>query len=113
MRIRIDDLWKVSIGVTIRYKDLTGVYLGKEEWGHVVWTGMWEETIDEWDDDDEVEVIRQKVNYEELVEIKAAKVISLAHEGWTLDKDRRYLDITNDLDELAVLVKVKELVCGK
>lgn len=109
-KITMSDLWRLPIGMTIRTEGVAGIYLGKEEWGHVVWTGLWEEMIEEWNDEDEVTVLDIAVDYDELVKIKAGKVVQLAAEGWTLDKDRKYLNLNSELEELEVVVRVRDLV---
>jgi len=111
--IKMDELWKVTPGTIINTEDKVGIYLGREEWGHVIWNGYSEDTIEEWEDDDVVGLMNTKVSYEELVHIQAQKVLNLANEGWTLDKDNKYLNINGELDKLRVYKEVASIVEDK
>lgn len=114
MEIKMDELWKVTPGTIVNTEDKIGIYLGREEWGHVIWNGYSEEVIEEWDDDDIVNLMNgSKVGYGELVDIQAKKVLNLANEGWTLDKDNQYLNINGELDKLKVYKEVCEIVGDK
>lgn len=111
--IKMDELWQVTPGMIIKAEDKVGIYLGKEEWGHVIWNGYREDTIEEWEDDDVVMLMNTEIDYNKLVNVQAQKVTGLAHDGWTLDKDSRYLNINGELEKLKIYKEVSDIVGDK
>ena len=106
----MDELWKVSPGKYISTEQVSGMYLGKEEYGHLVWNGWDEELIEDWNDEDEVIILDNKVDLDKLVEAQVCKITSLAKDGWRLGEDNKFLNIEDELDKLRVYVEVQKIV---
>lgn len=110
MTIKMGELWRVAPGTEIATKTTAGMYLGKEEWGHVIWTGCMDEVIDEWDDEDNVVVLDGGVNIKRLLDVQAAKIVTLVNEGWTMGAESRLLNLDPELDKLRVYAEVWKIV---
>lgn len=110
MTIKMDDLWRVAPGTEIATKTVAGMYLGREEWGHVIWTGCMDEVIDEWDDNEPVVVFDNGIDVKRLLDVQAAKIVTLVNEGWRMDGGSHLLNLDPELDKLRVYAEVWKIV---
>ena len=112
IKITMDDLWKVSPGRYISTNTVHGMYLGKEDYGHVVWNGWEDVLIEEWNDEEEVVIAENKVDIDKLIDVQIGNITRLVNDGWTMDGGN-FLNIEGELDKLRVYVEVQKIVGSK
>lgn len=110
MTIKMGDLWRVAPGTEVATKTVVGMYLGREEWGHVIWTGCMDEVVEEWDDEEPVVVLDSGINVKKLLNAQAAKIVTLVNEGWRMDAGHHLLNLDPELDKLRVYAEVWKIV---
>lgn len=111
--IKQDDLWHLGQGIRCVVNGKQYLYLGRDT--NQLGKYMADNGVVYYDDEEELQVDEVLVDIvpdvRRLFEAKLREVLSLVDDGWT--ETGEGLNISDDLEELRLLKKIRDIVNGK
>ena len=117
---KLNELWQIPgcvVNITEKYENKYlprdfYVFVEKSEYGFVLYKDHCNYLLEEWEDNDEIQVSFKEplMRIEALVEAKNAQILGLISDGWTLkEKYQDPLNLAPYYDELISLITLKEI----
>ena len=119
MTVKINSLWNTPGCTILITEDLESEYLpqgfytfvGKDEYGILLYKSSRHYILEEWDEDSEVQVsfTEPEMRLESLIIATTSQIIHLIEDGWELDGDS-ILDMNPYYEKLIAYIKLKEVL---